>query len=490
MKNKVGAGILNAITESLYDNPIVVFREYVQNSVDAFKHQQGKTSLPQVRIFHKSKGCSNSILFLDNGSGIPEEQFEDKMTQIGASFKLQTEDVGYKGIGRLSGISYCDALYFVNILDFHQERFQIYGINCIKYRTLKKQQNLSEMDFAELMDSIGKTYNEQEISTFLKSEDWNAFSTQNKDMYNANQSGFLVVMKNISNLLMEVVTGENFLDNLGWLLPVDFSNDIFANEQCSDALEYIRQTIPESVKTYSITFNENVILRPIKEISLRQYSIVKNLDYGFAFINFSNSRMVIDKKNNFSGLKVYLDNFLLCNEDELIPSLARYKFLKSSSTNEMIQSCRAIGGIIYISSKSMIFANARRTFIEVYDSESLDFLQKVGSCIEEINSTRYALSRLHSEAKKVDQNQAKLTTLLERANKKISALANFDCNVESEISNSKQDFENLSSEEQCKFLKKKISIALGKYITEFVEQYTCSDYQNAVDDFIIWLKNK
>ena len=28
--NYVGAGILNIITESLYDNPIVVFREYVQ----------------------------------------------------------------------------------------------------------------------------------------------------------------------------------------------------------------------------------------------------------------------------------------------------------------------------------------------------------------------------------------------------------------------------------------------------------------------------
>ena len=33
--NYVGAGILNIITESLYDNPIVVFREYVQNSVDS-----------------------------------------------------------------------------------------------------------------------------------------------------------------------------------------------------------------------------------------------------------------------------------------------------------------------------------------------------------------------------------------------------------------------------------------------------------------------
>lgn len=31
----VGTGILSVITESLYDNPIVVFREYVQNSVDS-----------------------------------------------------------------------------------------------------------------------------------------------------------------------------------------------------------------------------------------------------------------------------------------------------------------------------------------------------------------------------------------------------------------------------------------------------------------------
>ena len=42
-ENKVGAGILNIITESLYDNPIVVFREYVQNSVDSFLKSRENT---------------------------------------------------------------------------------------------------------------------------------------------------------------------------------------------------------------------------------------------------------------------------------------------------------------------------------------------------------------------------------------------------------------------------------------------------------------
>lgn len=32
----VGANIISIITESLYDKPVVVFREYVQNSIDAF----------------------------------------------------------------------------------------------------------------------------------------------------------------------------------------------------------------------------------------------------------------------------------------------------------------------------------------------------------------------------------------------------------------------------------------------------------------------
>lgn len=38
----VGARILSIITESLYDKPVVVFREYVQNSVDSFQKAEKK----------------------------------------------------------------------------------------------------------------------------------------------------------------------------------------------------------------------------------------------------------------------------------------------------------------------------------------------------------------------------------------------------------------------------------------------------------------
>lgn len=49
--NKVGAGILNIITESLYDNPIVVFREYVQNSMDSILKSEPEISDCEIRIW-------------------------------------------------------------------------------------------------------------------------------------------------------------------------------------------------------------------------------------------------------------------------------------------------------------------------------------------------------------------------------------------------------------------------------------------------------
>ena len=156
----------------------------------------------------------------------------------------------------------------------------------------------------------------------------------------------------------------------------------------------------------------------------------------------------------------------------------------------MIQSCRTIGGIIYISSKSLIFANARRTFVEVYDSDSLNFLNNVGSCIAEINETRYSLSRLHSEIKKIDKNQTRVDMLLQRANEHLAALTNFDCPIDDAFLKSEQKFEDLSSDEQRKLLKKKISTAIDKYINEFIEQYHGSNYQTVADDFLLWLKNK
>ena len=104
-QSTVGASILNIITESLYDKPIVVFREYVQNSVDSFSSVDTDTThLLTSKIWESNK----NLYFLDNGSGIPEKEFINRMKSIAFSTKIKAKNLGYKGIGRLSGISYCN----------------------------------------------------------------------------------------------------------------------------------------------------------------------------------------------------------------------------------------------------------------------------------------------------------------------------------------------------------------------------------------------
>ena len=128
LNDYVGAGILSIITESLYDNPIVVFREYVQNSVDSiFKEENQKDY--EIQIDYNN----DNLYFFDNASGINSQNFLTTMITIGNSSKTKLNNLGYKGIGRLSGVPYCKKLYFLNINDFSKNKIQVYTIDSDQY---------------------------------------------------------------------------------------------------------------------------------------------------------------------------------------------------------------------------------------------------------------------------------------------------------------------------------------------------------------------
>ena len=75
----IGGSIINIITESLYDRPIVVFREYVQNSIDAFAKmpQYEKEYLVDINVLDSEQpvvgldgnvpNLKRNVFFLDNG---------------------------------------------------------------------------------------------------------------------------------------------------------------------------------------------------------------------------------------------------------------------------------------------------------------------------------------------------------------------------------------------------------------------------------------
>ena len=205
----VGAGIVNIITESLYDKPIVVFREYVQNSVDSLRRAGAE--------YNKDLCCKiwmdeNNLFFLDNGEGVLEDDFLERMVNIARSGKNRNWDIGYKGIGRLSGISYCSKLIFVNICSFKGKQFQEYVIDADKYNKIKWDDEFCSLEFSEAMEKIGEINdNCSDIPAFLDRYGY---------IFNNRDTGFLVVLQNTNRVLKQVIEEDDFYDDLGWLLPV------------------------------------------------------------------------------------------------------------------------------------------------------------------------------------------------------------------------------------------------------------------------------
>ena len=115
MKNiqiKTGARLLETLTSALYSDPIVIFREYVQNAVDSFTNCPN-SDIPEISI--KIELDKRRIIIADNGNGILPDKFEDAMKNIGMSNKhTNSEYIGFRGIGRLSGLPFCEKLTFVN----------------------------------------------------------------------------------------------------------------------------------------------------------------------------------------------------------------------------------------------------------------------------------------------------------------------------------------------------------------------------------------
>jgi hypothetical protein len=109
----VGKDVLELLSSSMYVDPLSMYREYIQNSADAFDLESEKEpgkNRGSVRI--KIDRQERSILITDDGLGLNEKDFYRRLTSIGGSAKRGTNARGFRGVGRLAGLGYCQELIF------------------------------------------------------------------------------------------------------------------------------------------------------------------------------------------------------------------------------------------------------------------------------------------------------------------------------------------------------------------------------------------
>lgn len=110
----IGKHTLESLTSGMYSDPFVVFREYIQNATDSIDaaYKEKVLSKNGDRIEIGLNPAEKKIVIKDNGLGIPSTSAEKELVSIGNSSKNSANDRGFRGIGRLSALSYCSELTF------------------------------------------------------------------------------------------------------------------------------------------------------------------------------------------------------------------------------------------------------------------------------------------------------------------------------------------------------------------------------------------
>ena len=109
-----GKNVIETLSEGMYDNPLFLFREYVQNSADAIDAAEkcGILKNGEGEIIININGNDREISFEDNGIGISKDNVARMLANIGDSQKDRKLNKGFRGIGRLGGLGYCKKVRF------------------------------------------------------------------------------------------------------------------------------------------------------------------------------------------------------------------------------------------------------------------------------------------------------------------------------------------------------------------------------------------
>ena len=109
----IGKDVLELLTTSMYVDPMTLYREYIQNAADGIDEARALGILrphPAGVVEISIDAPTRTVRIRDNGIGVPGVDFERRLTAFGASSKRGTDARGFRGVGRLVGIGYCQEL--------------------------------------------------------------------------------------------------------------------------------------------------------------------------------------------------------------------------------------------------------------------------------------------------------------------------------------------------------------------------------------------
>jgi molecular chaperone HtpG len=254
---QVGKDILELLSSAMYIDPLTIYREYIQNAADAIDEASatGLYSKAVPPIIEISVDPTLRLAKIrDNGTGVPAKTFERTLTAISGSKKRGTAARGFRGVGRLAGLGYCQTLVMRSKAKDDTEVSELYW-DCKRLKELLRDpQDASLSQIVSEIVTMETSPAEDEGSHF--------FEVELRD---------LIRYKN--DVLLNDVT---VMDYLGQVCPVPFSQKFSFGPRIQQFLGEFNVG-----KTYNILLNGHAAFRPYSntcEVRLRVASKFTELE--------------------------------------------------------------------------------------------------------------------------------------------------------------------------------------------------------------------
>lgn len=382
-----GANILENLTTGMYQDPKVIYREYIQNSCDqidkAIKEGILNPGEGNIKIWLNYE--QRTISIEDNATGIPAASFQRTLGNIADSDKKIGEDKGFRGIGRLCGLAYCKKLVFTSSAKGED-------IISIMVCDAKKMRDLIEEN------ERGKKHTANEILNEI-----NHFN--HKKTGDLESHFFRVELIGINAENKDLLDFQQVKDYLSFVAPVPYQSIFYYRTGVYKHAKELGVRIDE----YNITLDGESIFKKyttiLKDASGTKYDDIFDVHFkdfydsngalfAWIWVGLSRFQKAIPKINQMRSLRLRKENIQIGGEDSL------QKLFKEDRGNSYFV------GEVFAINKDLIPNSQRDYFNE--NTARADFERDLRKYFnEELYRIYYDGSAVNSAYKKIDTYKKK-----------------------------------------------------------------------------------
>lgn len=376
----IGKDVIELLTLAMYEDSRFIYREYIQNSADQIDTAVEENILKSIedgKIEIDINSTVKTISVLDNATGIRSADVQTVLKNVAQSTKDRAKHKGFRGIGRLGGLAYCNKLIF---------------------ETSYKQESIKSIliwDSQKLKAIINNRQNKEHAIEVI--DDVTEFHTEVEE---SEIHYFKVILEGVTN--EELLDKENIREYLSMVAPVAYSKGFIYKSEIhrkATEIEYLIEEYPIFVNqdqvfksyTSSIYKSENGSKSKIDEIyEIETYELrnVSNRLLGWGWYGISKFEKAIPSINIARGIRFRKGNIQIGSEETAVklfkePRGSKYYF-----------------GEVFIISTELI-PNGRRDYFE--ENEELKSFEKlIRNKFDELHKLYYFSSKVRNEKKKID----------------------------------------------------------------------------------------